>query len=170
VSARRELTLVDLARLVEALRDAGRPPAIFRAVEALTAAVIGHRLFTIMRYDPGRAEVERLHSSLPAYPVGGRKRKRDTAWSDHVLRDRQVFRAHNADGIRAAFDDHATIASLGLGSALNIPLVLAGRCLGTMNLLNEAGWYTEDDEATGLLLGAFLLPALRDDASPSCTA
>ena len=39
----------------------------------------------------------------------------------------------------------------------------AGRCLGTMNLLHEAGWYTEQDEATGLLLSAFLLPVLRDE-------
>jgi hypothetical protein len=114
-----------------------------------------------MRFDPERAEVERVHSSEPAvYPVGGRKTKAQTAWADHVLRDMKVFRATTPDGIRAAFDDHATIAGLGLGSILNIPLVLAGRCVGTMNLLHEAGWYTPQDEPTGLLLGVFLLPAL----------
>ena len=135
-----------------------RPPRIFRAVEALTGAVIGHRLFTIMRHDPERGEVERLHSSMPSvYPVGGRKKKKDTAWSAHVLRDMRVFRANDPDGIRAAFDDHATIASLGLGAVLNIPVVLAARCVGTMNLLHEAGWYTEQDEVTGLLLGGLAL-------------
>jgi GAF domain-containing protein len=159
---RRALTLDDLVELTQALREAERPPRVFRAVEALTGAAIGHRLFTIMRYDAGRNEVERVHTSLPAaYPVGGRKMKKDTAWSDHVLREMQVFRANDAEGIRVAFDDHATIASLGLGSVLNIPLVLAGRCLGTMNLLNEPGWYTEQDEAAGLLLASFLLPVLQ---------
>jgi len=102
-----------------------------------------------------------VHTNLPAtYPVGGRKAKKNTAWSDHVLHDMKVFRGDTPDDIRAAFDDHATIASLGLGAVLNIPLVLSGRCVGTMNLLHEAGWYTEEDEARGLLLGAFLLPAL----------
>ena len=114
-----------------------------------------------MRFDPDRLEVERLHSSLPSvYPVGGRKKKKDTAWADHVLRDRKVFRASDAAGIRAAFDDHDTISGLGLGSALNIPLVFDGRALGTMNLLHEAGWYTTEDEDAGRVLGAFLLPAV----------
>jgi len=161
VTARRELRLDDLAHLVAALRGENHPARIFGAVEALSAEVIGHRLFTIMRFDADRSEVERVHSSMPAvYPVGGRKAKRDTTWSDHTLRDMKVFRASGADAIRAAFDDHATILSLGLGSVLNIPLVLAGRCVGTMNLLHEAGWYTTQDEPTGLLLGAFLLPVL----------
>jgi hypothetical protein len=161
VTARRELRLDDLAPLVDALRRADRPPSIYRAVETLSAAVIGHRLFTIMRFDAERAEVERVHTNVPTvYPVGGRKTKKDTAWSDHTLRDMKVFRASGPDAIRAAFDDHATILSLGLGSVLNIPLVFAGRCIGTMNLLHEPGWYTPQDEPTGLLLGAFLLPAL----------
>jgi hypothetical protein len=161
VTARRELRLDDLAHLVAALRGENYPAPIFRAVEALSGEVIGHRLFTIMRFDAGRSEVERVHTSMPAvYPVGGRKAKRDSAWSDHTLRDMKVFRASGADAIRAAFDDHATILSLGLGSVLNIPLVLAGGCVGTMNLLHDAGWYTPQDEPTGLLLGAFLLPVL----------
>ncbi len=158
---RRELRLDDLADLVEALHHADRPPRIFRAVEALSADVIGHRLFTVMRHDAERAEVERVHSSLPSvYPVGGRKAKAQTAWADHVLRDMKIFRAADPETIRAAFDDHATIAGLGLGSILNVPLVFAGRCVGTMNLLHETGWYTPQDEPVGLLLGAFLLPAL----------
>lgn len=159
--ARRDLRLDDLAHLAATLRSADQPPRIFAAVAALTAEAIGHRLFTIMRFDPERAEVERVHSSMPAvYPVGGRKAKRDTAWSDHTLRDMKVFRASGPEAIRAAFDDHAMILSLDLGSVLNIPLVLAGRCIGTMNLLHAADWYTPADEPTGLLLGAFLLPVL----------
>jgi GAF domain-containing protein len=161
VTARRELRVDDLAQLVDALRAADQAAPIYQAVEALSADVIGHRLFTIMRFDAARAEVERVHSSMPAvYPVGGRKAKRDTVWSDHTLRDMKVFRASGPEAIRAAFDDHATILSLGLASVLNIPLVLGGRCIGTMNLLHEEGWYTPQDEPTGLLLGAFLLPVL----------
>jgi hypothetical protein len=160
---RRALRIDDLDHLVDALRSTDRPPRIYRAVETLSAVAIGHRLFTVMRFDAERSEVERVHTSMPSvYPVGGRKKKEATAWADHTLRDMKVFRATQPDQIRAAFDDHATIARLGLGSILNIPLVLAGRCVGTMNLLHDAGWYTAQDEATGLLLGAFLLPVLSD--------
>jgi hypothetical protein len=158
---RRALRNDDFAALAAALRSSDAPPRIFAAVEMLSAEVIGHRLFTIMRFDAQHDEVERAHTNMPGvYPVGGRKAKKNTAWSDHVLRDTKVFRGNTPDDIRTAFDDHATIASLGLGSILNVPLVLAGRCLGTMNMLHEAGWYTDEDEATGLLLGAFLLPLL----------
>jgi GAF domain-containing protein len=158
---RRDLRLADLAALAAASEAAGQPAAVFDAVEALSAATIGHRLFTIMRFDAARAEVERVHTSLQsAYPVGGRKQKPESAWSNQLLRDRKVFRATGPDDIRAAFDDHATILGLGLGSILNVPVAFDGRCIGTMNLCHRAGWYTADDEETGRVLAAFLVPAL----------
>ncbi len=161
VDARRPLTGDDLAALAAALCEPGQPRPVCEAVEQAAARAIGHRLFTVMRYDAANNEVERVHSSLPSvYPAGGRKTKRATAWADHVLRDARVFLANDADGIRAAFDDHATIAGLGLAAVLNVPLRFDGRVVGTMNLLHQAGWYRPDDEATALVLGAFLLPAL----------
>ena len=51
MTARRALQIDDLAALVAALRRAERTEPIFDAVETLSAAVIGHRLFTIMRFD-----------------------------------------------------------------------------------------------------------------------
>ena len=159
MQSRRELSADDFDHLKQAA-NAGMPE-LCRALDAVSGDTIGHRLFTIMRVDPDRAEVERVHSSLPAvYPVGGRKRKKDTPWSDHVLGSMKVFRGADASAIRAAFDDHETILGLGLGSVLNIPVVADGRCIGTMNLLHEAGWYRNEDEATGLRLAARLIPAL----------
>jgi hypothetical protein len=157
----RPLQIADLERLAQALGEARQPSDICRNVEALSGETIGHRLFTVMRYDAARSEVERIHTSLPAvYPVGGRKQKPESAWSSRLLRDRQVFRATGPDEIRAAFDDHATILGLGLGSILNVPIAFDGRCVGTMNLCHQAGWYAPDDERTGLLLAAFLVPVL----------
>ena len=122
---------------------------------------IGHRLFTVMRFDSARSEVQRIHTSMPdAYPAGGRKQKKATKWADRVLGEMQVFRGTEPADIVSAFDDHATILGLGLGSVLNIPVVFEGRCVGTMNLLHQAGWYRADDERTGLTLAAFLIPAL----------
>jgi GAF domain-containing protein len=159
--ARRELTAEDLDRLAKAQHAAGDSPPIYRTMDELSAAAIGHRLFTIMRFDSNRQEVERVHSSNAAvYPVGGRKIKRETAWADQVLGAMRTFRAVTPEDIRAAFDDHETILGLGIGSILNIPVVFQGRCVGTMNLCHETGWYRSQDEHTGLVLAPYLLPAL----------
>jgi hypothetical protein len=159
--SRRELTAEDLKQLAQARDTAGNPPPIYRAMEELTAAAIGHRLFTVMRFDPDRAEVERVHTTNPAaYPLGGRKKKRETAWADHVLGAMKAFRASTPQEIQAAFDDHETILGLGIGSVLNIPIVFGDRCVGTMNLCHQTGWYRPRDEQTGLILGPYLLSAL----------
>jgi GAF domain-containing protein len=159
--SRRKLQAEDLSALAEALRSPNQPLTICRALEKLSGETIGHRLFTVMRFDSDRSEVRRIHSSLPAaYPAGGRKRKKDTAWANHVLTDLKVFRGSAPADIVSAFDDHETILGLGLGSVLNIPVVFNGRCVGTMNLLHRAGWYATEDEPIGLLLGTFLIPVL----------
>jgi hypothetical protein len=161
--SRRQLRTEDLSALADALRAPDQPLTICRALEKLTGETLGHRLFTIMRFDGDRSEVQRIHTSLPAaYPVGGRKQKKATAWADRVLTDMKVFRGSEPADIVSAFDDHATILGLGLGSVLNIPVVLKGRCVGTMNLLHQAGWYGPEDEPIGLLLGTFLIPVLFD--------
>ena len=156
----------DLYALAQAQRAAGQPRAICAALEAISAKVIGHRLFTVMRFDSARCAVQRIYSNMPgAYPSGGRKRKKDTAWADHVLRDLKVFLGAGPDDIQSAFDDHEVILGLGLGSVLNVPVVYAGRCVGTMNLLHEAGWYHAEDEHTGVILAAFLIAPLLDAAA-----
>ena len=161
--SRRELRVEDLTLLAEALRGPDQPLSVCQAIEKLSGETIGHQLFTVMRFDSDRSEVQRIHSSLPsAYPAGGRKQKKATAWADQVLGGMQVFRGNSPADIQSAFDDHETILGLGLGSVLNIPVVFAGRCQGTMNLLHQAGWYRPEDERIGLLLGAFLIPVLRN--------
>src|SRR5262245_25294859 len=163
--SRRELRGDDLMELAAASRAVNQPLTICRALEKLSDETIGHRLFTVMRFDSDRSEVRRIHTSLPAvYPAGGRKKKKDTAWAHHVLTDLKVFRGSGPADIVSAFDDHETILGLGLGSVLNIPVVFKGRCVGTMNLLHRSGWYGPDDERVGRLLGTFLIPVLLNGA------
>ncbi len=65
--ARDALQVSDLQALAMLLRRPGQPQALFSAVEALTARVIGHRLFTIMAFDPVTFEVERAMVVLTAH-------------------------------------------------------------------------------------------------------
>lgn len=157
------LELSDLERLAQALRVTDQPAEIFRAVHAVASSAIGARLFTIMSYDARQHEVERVYTNMPAvYPLGGRKKKRGTAWSNQILEDLRPFRAQTAQGIRDAFDDHAVMTGMGLGSILNIPIAYDGVCVGTMNMTHVESWYTRRHEQIGVLIGSFLAPALLD--------
>ncbi|MDR3098318.1 MAG: GAF domain-containing protein [Paraburkholderia sp.] len=164
----RRCEIADLARLSRVMREPGQPDAIFREVCAMAGESIGFRLFTIMAYDAQRQEVERVFTNMPdVYPTGGRKRKSGTPWARRILSDLEPFRATTPDGLREAFDDHAVMTAMGLGSILNIPIAYDGRCVGTMNLTHVAGWYTPRHEETGLLLGAFLAAALLAHGLPA---
>jgi hypothetical protein len=157
----RALTLADLAALSELSASAHEPRELYAAVDALVQKVMGHRLFTIMRVHEASMEVERVHSSnTTAYPVGGRKAKRGTPWSKVVLDRGEVFVARTKDEVREAFNDYPLIFSLGVGSIMNIPIGYRGRRLGTMNISNEADWFSDRDAAAGLLIAPLLVPAL----------
>ena len=150
---------IDAVATVSAVDPA--PDAIYRAVEELTQRVLGHTLFTVMALHEATVEVERVYSSnLAAYPVGGRKRKRGTPWGAAVLDRGEIFIAHTPDDVRAAFDDHALIFSLGIGSIMNVPIGFRGRRLGTMNLSHRAGWYANADREAARIVAALLVPAL----------
>ena len=138
----------------------GQPDAVFGALEAALGAVLGHRLFTLMRYHADTGDCERIYTTHPTqYPVGGRKALNRTPWTERVLRRQQPYVGRTAADVRAVFFDHALIASLGCGSVLNVPVVWDGRTLGTINLLHEEGWYDEGDAPVGLLFAALAIPA-----------
>ena len=105
------------------------------------------------------AEVERIYSSNPrAYPVGGRKHKQGTPWGEQVLDRGELFIARNREELRAAFADHGLIFSLGIGSIMNVPVMLHGRCRGIVNLSHDAGHYSETDIPPARILAGLLAP------------
>ncbi|HEX3952072.1 MAG TPA: GAF domain-containing protein [Stellaceae bacterium] len=158
---REPLTLADLAALADTSAGAPAADAVFRAVEGVAARVIGFRMLTIMRLHPASAEVERLYSSLPeAYPVSGRKPKQGTAWGAQVLDRGEVFLAATPEAVRESFTDYALLFSLGIGAILNVPIRFRGASLGTLNICHEAGWFRDEDFATGRIIASFLAAPL----------
>jgi GAF domain-containing protein len=156
-----QLALDDVARIMELSASTKDAQATYAAVDALTQRVIGHKLFTVMRHLPETSEVERVYSSnISAYPLAGRKPKQGTPWGAAVLDRGEVFIAADAEGVRAAFSDHALISQLGISSILNVPLRHRGRVLGTMNVSHDAGHFTPDTVEKGKVLAALLAPLL----------
>ena len=121
----------------------------------------GWKLYTAMRTLPS-GEVERVHTSDPnAYPLAGRKPRRDTPWSRQVLVRGEPYYANDAAGIRAAFEDADKILGLGLGAVINVPVKEGDRVLGTLNFLREAGGYHPEQVREALALGAQAVELLR---------
>lgn len=105
-------------------------------IDQIALALLDRELLTINIFYPQHMELERLFSSNPeAYPPGGRKQKKGTTWGQHVLIDQQIFIGQGTEAIRQSFDDHETIARLGLQSIINIPITRDAVCLGTLNIL-----------------------------------
>jgi len=149
------------------MREAGQPETGLRALDLGMAAVIGHKLFTVLLNHPRAQESERRYTNQPAaYPVGGRKPVSPTPWTERLFVARQPYIGKTAEDIRSVFFDHELILSLGCASVLNVPVVWDGRTLGTINLLHEAGWYDEVDVPVGQLFAALAIPALLDLTRP----
>jgi transcriptional regulator with GAF, ATPase, and Fis domain len=150
-----------LAAVAAAMARRDQPAATYAALDTALHAVLGHKLFTILRYHADTGESERVWTNRPAaYPVAGRKALNATFWSRQVLEERRPYLGRTAADIRSVFFDHELIASLGCASVLNLPVVWNDRVLGTINLLHEAEWYDETDAAIGLTFAGLAVPGL----------
>jgi len=153
----RPATPAGLLNLVKIIAKATDINEIFSTASDLADTYIGHRLFTVMTFDLETMQVQRVYSSNPdAYPPGGTKAKEDTQWGYHVLVQGRPFIGNSATAIRANFDDHEVILGLGLASVLNVPIRVCGQTIGTVNLLNKAGFYGEADLEWGYILASQL--------------
>jgi hypothetical protein len=140
----------------------GTPGDFFPVLESAMNAALGHKLFTVLLYHADAGETERFHTSDPgSYPVGGRKSPKPSVWTNRLFVEGEPYIGHDAGDIRTVFADHELILSLGCESVLNLPVVFAGRTLGTVNLLHEAGWYGERDVPVGQVFAALAVPALQ---------
>ncbi len=155
------LSAAQLETLRQAAAAAGQPQALLAAIGRVAAEAMDCALFTVMRFHENAMEVERLYSSdTAAYPVGGRKAKRDTPWGHQVLTERKIFVGEGEAAIRAAFDDHATILGLGLRAIINVPVVYADSCLGTVNFLKREPAISAADVVAATALALIATPAL----------
>ena len=153
--------MTDIETMIAAQAEADQPAATFAALDAALARTPGHILFTVLAYAAGVNHSQRIYSNLPdAYPVGGRKPLGDTPWMRHVLRGGNPWICRTREDIKEVFFDYELIWSLGCESMLNMPVRWRGETVGTLNLSNKAGHFTEADIANVRHLGALALPAL----------
>src|SRR5215831_16208026 len=161
MAGKRDLSIEDVAHLITLTAESADPGSVYRGVQRIAAETIGWRLFTILRHVEADQAVERLHSSdVAAYPVGGRKPLAKIAASHGAMDQGDVFLAATEEDVRKAFFDHELIFSLGIRAILNVPVRVAGRRLGTVNLCGEEGTYGPAEIARGKVLAGLLAPVL----------
>ena len=137
----------------KAVERAAEPETAHRALEEMAQAYVGVKLFTLMTFDRASGLARRCYSNMPdAYPTSGTKTVDEDRWVMRVLDGKRNFVANDIQSIAQVFDDHELIRSLGCESVLNVPIVVGGEVLGTINMLHEAGFYTPEKEIAAEIL------------------
>ncbi|MEJ6388771.1 GAF domain-containing protein [Gymnodinialimonas ulvae] len=154
------MTTTDKTRFADKLATAQTPHDAYAALYRLSDAIMPVRLWTIMAVDPTGRVAQRAFTNMPeAYPTSGIKPIEENAWSAEVLGEQKCFVANTLSDIAHVFSDHVLIGALGCGSVMNLPIVAAGRVIGTVNLLDVAHHFTPDRVAT---IQALLSDPARD--------
>lgn len=134
-----------VAAFDRAIATMADPDAAWQALRVLSETLIGARLFTVLTVDWAHERAGRVFTSHPeAYPVAGTKPIRYDAWFDVVHKQRQAYVANTIEEMKPHFPDHETIAWLGCGSVVNLPVEVAGEMIATINLLHEEHFYTPE--------------------------
>ena len=138
---------------------------VFERIAREAAGSIGCSLFTVTAFDAAAMHVQRLYSTNPsAYPVGGRKPKRDTEFGRRVLVAGEPLVCEGDDAIATIFEDHETIRSLGLHASINAPVVSGGNCIGVLNFLLTSSSVSKEqlNAASAFASDESVVAALRD--------
>lgn len=132
---------------------------IWARADTVFDSLVGHRLFTILHHDDSSGSVRRLYSSNPEkYPVGGTKKMGPTSWGELVLKQGRPFLGRDVAALKWAYPDYKVLVGLGLGSALNCPLRMGGKTLGTVNLIHVEGHFSAELLGIARVLAAILTP------------
>lgn len=143
----------------QALSKAKTVEQVYDALSQLTAATVGAKLFTVMTVDMEALLARRAYSNMPeAYPTSGTKPITFDDWFEVVHKRHETFVANTLDDIAKVFGDYELIGQLGCASVVNLPVLIKGELVATINILHEEGYYTPEkvQEAQTVLT----LPAL----------
>lgn len=147
-----------LLKFRAALAEARNAAEAWKALHALSDDLVSAKLFTVTTVDVDRGEARRLYTSDPVhYAVSGTKPVTVDDWYDLVVVRQQNFVANTIEEIAVHFFDHELIGSLGLGSCINLPVVLGGKVIATVNVLDAAHHFMPERVARAEHL---VLPAL----------
>jgi len=146
----------------------GQPLALLQSIDYAYKELIGHKAITLFWCDCKSGDIERIYTGgqLTGHPAGGTKNMAGTEWGIKVLEQKEIFIVHTQEDFDRCFPTQsADIAENNCPSCLTYPVLYDGRCLGAINLLHEANYYSEEKIELGQYLAPLLLPAVLNKAA-----
>lgn len=135
--------------------------ALLATFEEICADRFGVMLFTVLRWDPSRDEIQRVHSNDPDhYPVGVWKPMGPTPWGAELLKNGRAVLCHDEAELRWAFPDADLLVSLDCVANLSAPVCHGGSILGVASISNVSGHYNSADLKLYATLVQHLAPVL----------
>jgi len=143
----------------KALSDATTQDQAYDALCALTKVTVGAKLFTVMTADMDAMLARRVYTDdAENYPTTGTKEIEMNRWFEQVHGRNETFVSNTLADIDTVFPDAELIGKLGCGSVINLPVILGGKMVATINILHEEGYYTP--ERVALAQEVLTLPAM----------
>ena len=129
----------------KALSEATTEEQAYDALCALTKATVGAKLFTVMTADMDAMLARRVYTDdAENYPTTGTKEIEMNRWFEQVHGRHETFVSNTLADIDTVFPDAELIGKLGCGSVINLPVILGGKMVATVNFLHEEGYYTPE--------------------------
>lgn len=130
-------------RLAELLAAAAQPATYLEGLAEAYRQQVGWTMLTLMVFDQKRRMGRRVFTTDPVnYPTSAEKPMADSDWGERVLKRREIFVANRHEEFKPHFVDWDKLVGLGMESAVNYPVTVAGEVIGTVNLTAPAGFYT----------------------------
>ena len=138
--------MIDYSELLDSLsKNNDHPHDAFNKFYEWVNKTIGLKLLTLTTFNIHNAVAQRVFSNMPnEYPVSGSKPIERSNWTEIVLDNHRSFIANNIDDIAKVFSDFKLIQSLGCESVCNLPIIVDGKLLGTVNCLDEENYFTSE--------------------------
>ena len=131
------------ANPAEAALRAG-PAALFRLLAERLDESVGYRLLTLLTADEDGTRLIRPYSSRPdQFPCGAADPIEDTRWFRRLFVEQKIVIANDAASIRDWLPGFTNAETLGYGSLLNLPIVVAGKVVGLINIMDRSNHFDE---------------------------
>ncbi|MDO5621326.1 MAG: GAF domain-containing protein, partial [Paracoccus sp. (in: a-proteobacteria)] len=140
-------------------RCENQPEHALIALQDMAQAMIGARLFTVLRFTEDRTGMVRVWSSSTKHFPVGERRPYSYDYVSHIVFDEQQYAlALDRQGIATEISDSQRVFDMGCQNLMMLPVVLQGRILGVVNICNRETAYTEHHvAATQMLLPSAII-------------
>lgn len=118
--------------------------AIFDILAERIRENVGSRLVTVLVPSSDAPFLMRVFSNnWEQYPLGRADPVEDSIWFRRLFSDGEAIVANDADAIEAWLPGFNSYLAQGYGSLANVPIVVSGTTIGLLNLMDDAGHFTD---------------------------